>query len=216
MTSVVACDRPVSFEALDDEELVFFFQNAGVERARGILAQRHLLAVYRYVERRLGRRFLTPEDREDMRQAAVLWFIDAIKTFDPRRLDTHPDLTFRTHWKRNVGLRLLDFLRRLRRDERRIDRSAEADYWLDGAPERILGRAWTEAADEQVAWEDYVWRVGQILVEHSEKEQRLWRLVAEGDSLRRVARKLGISYDAAKRCRRALLAALARHMSDER
>src|SRR5262249_1557204 len=117
---------------------------------------------------------------------------------------------FRSFLHRVLRARFIDFLRHQRRQENHF---------------RLLGEVDTEAADgTRPVWPIVLNAVADPLPRMEQGElrarleceldrlsplaRRLWDLLAQGVPLRRVAAALGISYDAAKRRRRTLLARL--------
>jgi RNA polymerase sigma factor (sigma-70 family) len=204
---------------LEDEELAVMAQVCDYRPARDELISRCLRLARRLIAHHACCSRLQEADSQDAQQTAVLWILEAIERY---RTDEPVDpggCHFRTFVYRVLASRLVDFFRyrRLRNHfplaeaacpSRDPDRpSDEEGPALHGPSPDPLASA--EEAEEQARLRQELGRLGDA-------ERRLWDLLAAGTPLRRVAASLGISYDAAKRRRRKLLARLRSALTSER
>jgi RNA polymerase sigma factor (sigma-70 family) len=198
----------LDLDRLTDEALVVLAQECGYRPAAEVLLERYHAWAGRLVGRRACHSCLQPADVEDARQNAVLSLAEAIRCYDTSQLGRRDTCHFRTFLLRVVSARYLDFVRRLCRWRRR--------WWnwaaLDGAPVPARrggpaphGRGDPVGAAER--GEEQAW-LERALRRLDGDARSLWERLAAGTPLRAVARDLGLSYDAAKRARRRLLAAL--------
>jgi RNA polymerase sigma factor (sigma-70 family) len=103
---------------------------------------------------------------------------------------------------RVVIARFKDFAKHLRRVEYHYDRTArcgEAVDFADDVDRNLRDPAVIVEARESMN------RLHETLTCLDSESGRLWRLLAEGNSLRQIAAVIGVSYDSAKRRRRKLI-----------
>jgi RNA polymerase sigma factor (sigma-70 family) len=198
----------LDLDRLTDEELVVLAQECDYRPAGEALVQRyHDWA--RWLAARCARRSrLQSADAEDARQNAVLSLAEAIRCYDTLQLGRRGGYQFRAFLVRVVGARYLDFLRRLRRLGQRYKGAAALAEALESAHRG--GHALRDGGDPVGAAErqEEQVRLEQALCRMDEVARSLWERLATGTPLRAAAQELGLSYYAAKRARRRLLAAL--------
>jgi RNA polymerase sigma factor (sigma-70 family) len=115
---------------------------------------------------------------------------------------------FRTYLGRVVLARFGDFVRKLRRLQRPCCGLHEAGETPAACQGRCPGCRKGDPV-EVLARREARARLHQALEGLDEALRRLWRELADGKSLRQIAREQGVSYDRLKRQRRRLLARLA-------
>ena len=157
----------------------------------------------------------------DAQQDAVLWILEAIREYNTVQQFMPPGCRFRTFVYHVLLSRFIDFLRRQSRRQararlggytfaslsappasRRDGSSAGPESW-GGEPQRGMER------DELMA------QLHRELDRLGGRARELWDLLVGGMPLREIAAALGLSYDAAKRQRRSLIAHLRSRVSEE-
>jgi RNA polymerase sigma factor (sigma-70 family) len=210
---------------LEDEQLVALAQGGGDLAARDELVGRSLPVVGRLVGRSAARSGLQEADRQDARQAAVLWILEAVERYRTYRTgtDSRPAACpFRGFLHRVVSARLVDFLRHRRHLRRHfplaeaglLDRNEDSDGRRHrGQPGAGGGSAGPQGEVEQ---EEVRRLVDQELAGFGEADRTLWDLTAAGTPLRQVAEALHLSYHQAKRHRQKLIARLQSSLAEPR
>jgi RNA polymerase sigma factor (sigma-70 family) len=209
---------------MGDEELVVLAQECGYQPARNQLLVRYYEWARRLIAHKARGTRLRAADVLDAQQDATFALIEAIARYDTLHLARSGGCSFRTFVRQVLVSRFLDLLRHLNRTDRRRDRSLRAT--------NALHEGSSAAAGEIFPWEGYarcggnpaaglerqesMARLAQVLERLPEPDRRLWEGLTSGLGLRAVAPTLGISYDAAKRQRRRLLAHLAAQLRDDR
>jgi RNA polymerase sigma factor (sigma-70 family) len=174
-----------------------------------VLLERYHAWAGQLVARRARRSRLQSPDAEDARQNAVLSLAEAIRCYDTLQLGRCGGCTFRTFLLRVVSARFLDFLRRLGRMRQHYQGSADlAEVPVPARCGSLLTPCWSDPAGAAECREEQA-RLERALAGLDAGARCLWEGLAVGTPLRVAARELGMSYDAAKRARRKLLAALA-------
>jgi RNA polymerase sigma factor (sigma-70 family) len=198
----------LDLDRLADEALVVLAQECDYRPAGDALLERYHAWAGRLVSRRASRSRLQSADVEDARQNAVLSLAEAIRCYDTFQLGRRGGYQFRAFLVRVVGARYLDFLRRLRRLGQRYKSAAELAKALE--PAHRGGHALRDVGDPVGAAErqEEQVRLEQALCRLDEVARSLWERLATGTPLRDAARDLGLSYYAARRARRRLLAEL--------
>jgi RNA polymerase sigma factor (sigma-70 family) len=141
-------------------------------------------------------------DVEDARQNAVFWMVEAIKKYDTRQIGKPQGCSFRSFIHRVVIARFKDFAKHLRRVEYHYDRTArsrEQEEFADDVDQELRDPAVIVEVRESMT------RLHETLTCLDSESGRIWRLLAEGNSLRQIAVQIGVSYDSAKRRRRKLI-----------
>ncbi|HKB05609.1 MAG TPA: sigma-70 family RNA polymerase sigma factor [Gemmataceae bacterium] len=186
---------------LDDEQLVVLAGEPSGAPAQDELLRRCSALTARLVYRLAARSGLQEADRMDAEQEAVFWTLEAMRHYRPGSPARTSGCRFRTFLYRVVTVRFIDYFRRQRHRERRIGLAARLG---DGAARQDDTRADFSGHE----WSEVRQRLDRELDRLGNPAQQLWRLLAQGMSLRGAAVELGISYDTAKRRRRHLLARL--------
>jgi RNA polymerase sigma factor (sigma-70 family) len=199
----------LDLDRLADEALVVLAQECDYRPAGAALFQRYHDWACGLVGRRACRSRLQHADAEDARQNAVLGLAEAIRRYDTLQMGLRGGCRFRTFLFRVVSARYIDFLRRLgclRRHYRSATILAAAPVPAGSGSRPAYGAGdpvgAAQCKEEQA-------RLEQALQQLDEASRKLWDSLAAGTPLRAAARALDISYDAAQRIRRRLLAALA-------
>jgi len=211
-----------SLAAVADELLIDMAREGGQLAARDELLIRYYVRTKQFIARRIRHYHLTWNEAEDAHQLAVFWILEALETF---AIDSwgHPHkCCFRSFLHQVLAARLIDYVRKRWRRKRHLDCSAEALALVHGTdsllktpvPRQSLRSLLGEEPCERMQQEElaqYVWRIVSRL---GARSRELWELTIHGGlALRDAANRLGISYDAAKRCRRKLIAALRRELT---
>jgi RNA polymerase sigma factor (sigma-70 family) len=192
---------------LEDEQLVVLAQECGYVPARDELIARCHGLKDRLIHRWASRSGLQEADRMDAQQNGVLWILEAIRAYRPR------GCRFRTFLYRVLLSRFIDSLRRRRRREARLQLGACAFAGLPSPPAPPHGspagaNGCGGAPQLGMEQDELMARLRQELDRLGGLARELWRLLVRGVRLREIAAALGLSYDAAKRQRRKLIAHL--------
>jgi RNA polymerase sigma factor (sigma-70 family) len=196
---------------LEDEQLVVLAQECGYRPARDELICRCLGLARRLVGHYASGNGLQQADSQDAEQDAVLWILEALGRYRTSESVRPGGCHFRSFLHRVLASRLVDFFRHLRLRNhfppvgRGVACLGQDSHHLhdegDPAPD-VSGLPHDPEEGEMQAC------LHQELDQLVQADRRLWDLLAAGTPLRQVAAALGISYDAAKRRRRKLLARL--------
>ena len=207
---------------IGDEELVIMAKECGFHPAETELILRYQTRRQRIIAAMARKSRLPRSDWDDAQQNAVLGMIEAIASFDTIQLNRTKTCSFQTFLKVVLEARFKDFVRRLRRVEKRRDRaingSQSLERALDGshiAPARrqLTSRRKDDPATT-AARREALERL-QHAVEHlPPADAHFWRRLATGQRLRTIAEQMQVSYDTAKRRRRKLLAQLTLRLRD--
>ena len=147
-------------------------------------------------------------DLPDAQQNAVFAILEAIAGYHTLVAAKPRGCRFRTYLGRVVLARFGDFVRKLRRLQRPCCGLHEAGETPAACQGRCPGCRKGDPV-EVLARREARARLHQALEGLDEALRRLWRELADGKSLRQIAREQGVSYDRLKRQRRRLLARLA-------
>lgn len=186
-----------------DEALVILVQECTFQPAADELVLRY----YQRMNPRIAllvrqRRIAT--DVQDAQQNGVFAILEAIADYDTREVAKPRGCSFRTFVRLVVTARCWDFVKHVRRAEKRYRRLDEHRAEQGTDPVEAL------AQQEETA------RLHCALERLDEPLRRLWHELTGGKKLPQIAREQGISYDRVKRQRQRLLAQLAAALSDER
>lgn len=189
---------------MEDEALAVLAKECEYPPARDELIVRYGAQTERLIGWMVYRYRLSNADAEDARQSAVFWIVEAINKYDTNQIGKRQGCSFRSFIHRVVMARFKDFAKHLRRVECHYDRSARC-----GAEDSSVDvdRHANDPATLAEAQESMN-HLQATLAGLDRDSTRLWQLLSEGNSLRQIAAKLGMSYDAVKRRRRKLIAAL--------
>jgi RNA polymerase sigma factor (sigma-70 family) len=196
----------LDLERLADEELVVLAQECGYGPASTALLLRYHDWAGRLVTAHARRSRLQAADVEDARQNAVFSLTEAIRRYDTLELGRRGGCRFRTFLYRVVTARYCDFARQVGRLVSRWKGSL-----LVGDALTLARCNWGDPATAAELREAQA-RLEQALARLDGSARLLWERLASGIPLRAVALEQGISYDAAKRARRRLLAELTAHL----
>jgi RNA polymerase sigma factor (sigma-70 family) len=191
---------------LPDADLVRLAQAQGPRGpAAAALFLRHYPALCRRVARLAHAAGLPRSHLPDAQHEALLGALpQAIAAYDPVPEGTPGHCSFRTFLGVLVRARLCDFARRVRRAERRLDRSARVADTLGSSPGPVAAAEGRELRA----------RVAEALRHIDPTDRRLWEESLAGTPLSALARQLGIPYHLAKRRRQAVRAYLAAQLKE--
>jgi RNA polymerase sigma factor (sigma-70 family) len=199
---------------LEDEQLVVLHQDCGYVPARDELISRYIGLKDRLIHRRAARSGLQEADRMDAQQDAVLWILEAIREYNTGQQFLPRGCRFRTFFYHVLLSRFIDFLRRQRRRQARL-RLCEYTFGSlssPPAPQRDGSSAgpesWGGEPQRGMERDELMARLHQELDRLGGCARELWDLLVRGMRLRKIAAALDLSYDAAKRQRRKLIAHL--------
>jgi RNA polymerase sigma factor (sigma-70 family) len=192
----------LNLAVMEDEALIVLAEECEYDPARDELIVRYDAQVERFIGWLAHSYHLAQADLEDARQNAIFWIVEAITKYDLEQIGKAGGCSFRSFVHRVLMSRFKDFTKHLRRVKGRFNRStndaiddvAQADVDDDASdPAQIVEER--EAAN----------RLQQTLTGLDRQSGQLWRLLAEGMSLRQIAARLDLSYDSVKRRRRKLI-----------
>jgi RNA polymerase sigma factor (sigma-70 family) len=135
---------------------------------------------------------LTPWDLDDVHQQAFFWIQEAVRAFDPGQLSLPRGSSFHTFLHRVVRSRLADFLRSLRRTKNRLRLVAEPDH----GPERLLRDQNLASAGHR---DELQRQLDRALRRLDPSARALWQALSDGQRLRDLPKRLGVSYRTLKR-----------------
>jgi RNA polymerase sigma factor (sigma-70 family) len=192
----------LNLAVMEDEALVVLAKECEFGPARDELLVRYGGQADRVIGWLAYSHGLSRSDAEDARQSAVFWTIEAITKYDTRQIGKPQGCSFRSFIHRVLIARFKDFAKHLRRVEHHYDRSAAC-----GDQRPFKSEADCNLYDPANIAEvrESMNRLRETLTCLDSESKRMWRQLAEGNSLRTIAAELGISYDAAKRRRRKLI-----------
>jgi RNA polymerase sigma factor (sigma-70 family) len=206
---------------LPDERLLVLAREGSDLAARNKLILRHYQLAKRLISRWAERYGLSGAETEDAHQEAVFWILEALEDFTTDQTDESYKCRFRSFLSHVLGMRLIDYVRHCWRMKRHFDCSPEAqalvngnDWVLDSPTSgRSLRATLGEEPCERAQHDELTHQVWRIVSRLGPRCRELWELtISRGFPLRDAASQLGISYDAAKRSRRKLVAALRREL----
>jgi RNA polymerase sigma factor (sigma-70 family) len=197
---------------MEDEALIVLAKECEYAPARDELIVRYGGQTSRLIDWMAYRYRLSNADAEDARQNAVFWFVEAINKYDTNQIGKPRGCSFRSFIHRVVMARFKDFAKHVRRVDAHYDRKTRCGEDATSAAGIELTR--NDPASLAEAHEAAS-RLQATVTSLDPDTRRLWQLLADGISLRQIAEKLGISYDAAKRRRRKLIAELKSQLSQE-
>lgn len=189
---------------MEDEALVVLATECEYGPARDELIVRYDAQTNRFIGWMAYRYQFSNADAEDARQNAVFWIVEAIRKYDTKQIGKVRGCSFRSFIHRVIIARFKDFAKHLRRVEHHYDRNA----WC--REEAFAAESDCNLKDPATIVEsrESMTRLQETLTCLDSESGRMWRLLAEGKSLRQIASQLGMSYDSAKRRRRKLIAQL--------
>jgi RNA polymerase sigma factor (sigma-70 family) len=209
--------------ALTDAELVLAARDPQRRQAAiDALVARYHDCLCRLIARLARRAHLPPDQLPDAQQDAVVAMIDAISAYDPIQDVRSRPCSFKSFLWAVLRARFYNFVRGFRRGERHLDRCCQADDTQPSgsAPlplsarrgavaKRLHGKDWS--VDDRAEFRACLERAQRQL---GARARWLWEQAEAGQSLKEVARHLGISYDRAKRWRQRIRARLAEQLRE--
>jgi RNA polymerase sigma factor (sigma-70 family) len=192
---------------IEDEPLVVLAQECGYSLAHDELLRRCNAQAVRLIGRLAARTGLQNADCKDAQQEAVLWTLEAIQHYRTEEQVKPQGCHFRSFLHRVLTARFIDFLRHQRCRESHFPLLGEVNSAGTGSVRLTIADAFADPLALMERGELRA-RLERELDRLSPLARRLWDLLAQGVPLRRAAAALGLSYDAAKRRRRKLLARL--------
>jgi RNA polymerase sigma factor (sigma-70 family) len=199
---------------LEDEQLVVLVQECGYVPARDELISRCNGLKDRVIHRRAARSGLQEADRMDAQQDGVLWILEAIREYNTGQQVRPRGCRFRTFLYHVLLSRFIDLLRRQRRRQARLRLGGYTFGSVNApaAPQRAGSLAgaesWGGEPQRGLERDELLARLDQELDRLGGLARQLWDLLLRGMRLREIAAALDLSYDAAKRQRRKLIAHL--------
>jgi RNA polymerase sigma factor (sigma-70 family) len=200
----------LNLAVMEDEPLVVLAQECEYGPARDELIVRYGAQTERLIGWMVYRYRLGDADADDARQNAVFWIVEAVNKYDTNQIGKRRGCSFRSFIHRVVMARFKDFTKHLRRVEGHYDRAARCG---DETSVADVDRRPNDPAEIAEAHES-INRLQETLTCLDKDAVRLWQLLASGNSLRKIAAELGVSYDSAKRRRRKLINRLRSQLSD--
>jgi RNA polymerase sigma factor (sigma-70 family) len=206
---------------LEDEQLVVLVQECGSVPARDELISRCNDLKDWLILRRAARSGLQEADRMDAQQDAVLWTLEAIREYNTGQQVMPRGCRFRSFLYHVLLARFIDLLRRQRRRQARLRLGGDAFGSLSSppAPQRDGSPAgpgsWGGEPQRGMERDELMARLQQELDRLGGRARALWDLLVRGMRLREIAATLDLSYDAAKRQRRKLIAHLRACLGEE-
>jgi RNA polymerase sigma factor (sigma-70 family) len=206
---------------LEDEQLVILVQECGYVPARNELISRYNGLKDWLIHRRADRSALQEADRMDAQQDAVLWILEAIRDYNTGQQFMPRGCSFRTFFYHVLLSRFIDFLRRRGRRQARVRVGGYTFGSLSSPPaSRRDGssagpESWGGEPRHGMERDELMDSLHQELDRLGGRARELWDLLMSGMRLREIAAALGLSYDAAKRRRRRLIAHLRSRVSEE-
>ncbi len=187
---------------MEDEALIVLAKECEYEPARDELILRYGSQTERLIGWLGHSHGISHTDVEDARQNAVFWVVEAIKKYDTNQIGKPRGCSFRSFVYRVLVARFKDYAKHLRRVEHHYDRTArcgEDEAFASDIDCSLKNPATIVENRESMS------RLHETLKDLDSESGRIWRLLAEGESLRQIAAQLGVSYDSAKRRRRKLI-----------
>ena len=206
-------DAQRSYESLemalvDDEALVVLAKECDYAPARDEILIRYNPQTERLIHWFARSTEFGSTDIEDARQNAIFWTIEAINKFDTDQSTLQKRCSFYSFMYRVLSARFKDFSKHLRRRGRR-------QFTLDTPESELPPTDLTRAPNDPALLaetEEATRQLRAAVASLDEEAAQIWGKLCEGNSLREIAEDLGISYDAAKRRRRKLIASLKHHL----
>jgi RNA polymerase sigma factor (sigma-70 family) len=189
-----------------DEALVILAQECAFRPATDELVRRYYERMSKLIALK-ARCLWLAADLPDAQQNAVFAILEAIAGYDTLEVAKPRGCRFRTYLRLVVLARFRDFVRQVRRVQRRCCRLDEVGERLLAGLGRCPGCPTSDPV-EALARREAMARLHQALDGLDEAMRRLWWELANGKKLPQIAREQGVSYDCVKRQRRRLLAQL--------
>src|SRR5262249_51940683 len=166
----------------------------------------------RLIHQLAARTGLQEADRMDAQQDAVLWILEAIREYNTGQQVMPRGCRFRSFLYQVLLSRFVDLLRRQRRRQARVRLGGYPFGSLSSPPaphhdgSRAGPESWGGEPQRGMERDELMARLHQELDRLGGLARELWDLLVRGMRLRDIAAALDLSYDAAKRQRRKLIA----------
>jgi RNA polymerase sigma factor (sigma-70 family) len=203
---------------MGDEELVVLAQECEFRPAADELVLRYHEPIGRVIAHKARLTTLTARDVEDAQQNVFFALCEAIASYRTLEMAKPGGCRFRSYAGTVALARFWDFVKRVRRLQKRCHCRAElagrdpAEGIQRGSRLHALFVPRQHCSDptEAAARQEALRALNQALQSLDHPMQALWQQLAAGQKLRQIAQERGLSYDALKRQRRTLLSKLAR------
>jgi RNA polymerase sigma factor (sigma-70 family) len=202
---------------IGDEELVLMAQECGFRPAANELVLRYHQLMTRLIACKARQTNLTENDVEDAKQNAVFALFEAIARYNTLEMVRPGGCRFRSYGRLVTMRRFWDFVKQIRRLQKRYHCAARADGNAAAEPieagrgkyaSNLLHQRINDDPGDAAARQELLGKLSQVLERLEEQERALWQELLAGKKLRQIACELGIGYDAVRRQRRKLLAHL--------
>jgi RNA polymerase sigma factor (sigma-70 family) len=184
--------------ALSDEELIRWTRRDAASALRELVA-RHYPRLKRDVTYWAKASRLPVLDREDALQQAVIVLLEAMRNYSASARGGRSRFAGYLHWL--LRKRFCDGVRKLRRNERRINRSVQLEDLLARTGET---RVEDDPAEQIIRIERHQC-LDAALEDLEPRARRLWQMLESGRSLQTSAALLGLSYRQGKRLRQEMV-----------
>lgn len=197
---------------VDDEALIVLAKECDYSPARDEILVRYSPQTERLIQWLARSTAVGATDVEDARQNAVFWTVEAINKFDSEQTGRLRRCSFYSFLYRVLVARFKDFTKKVNRLERRRRLASDAPV-EDGSLSHLAYDPSNPASIAEA--EEAVRKLQGAVAQLDDEARQIWRQLCDGNSLREIAADLGISYDAAKRRRRKLIATLKLHLRED-
>jgi RNA polymerase sigma factor (sigma-70 family) len=208
-----------ALESLPDDELLALIHEHGPRHpATHVLLLRHHRWACRGLAREARRRGLAADLVADVQQEAALAALLAMRAYDAGKLGDGQRCAYRTFLWTVLWARCTDFVRKLRRREAHIDRSADVKEVHDGGGDGVspFNPRWGGDPARLAEERESVQRLKAALGQMAPASRSLLEEIAAGKSMVQLAVQLALPYHEVKRRRRAALRGLAALLRDWR
>jgi RNA polymerase sigma factor (sigma-70 family) len=173
--------------------------------ARNELIERYQSLNHLLIRKLASRWRLQEADCQDLEQDSVFWILETIRRYRPEEHLKVAGCRFRSFLTRVVTARFIDALRLRRRRCNRILLHAQLKQINRCVPEPLVEK---QEPRQQLEGRELQALLQKKLEQLGKEAREMWNLLTQGMTLRVIADRLHISYDAAKRRRRQLFAKL--------
>ena len=218
MECVDSSGSNVDLTQIEDRELVVLATECGYHPAQHALVLRYHDWCGRRIRWLAHHRGLTETETEDAVQDAVFGILKAIGRYDALKADRHGGCQFHTFLNRVLTDRFKDFVKQLRRSNRRCQpvTSATKGVRTDSDRQQEMGgvqhwpdKRWTSDPAAVLERKELLARLHEAMEQLPDTDRRLIEAYLSGVRWQVLACDLGLSYDAAKHRSRALRRRLA-------
>jgi RNA polymerase sigma factor (sigma-70 family) len=211
-------------QTFGDEELIERMRSDPSSTAHQELTLRYLPFTRRFVARHAWRAGLAPDHVPDAEQQAALALLEAMARFDLEAFQQTNGCNFERYLTLVLRSRFLDYVKMVRRSERRLDRASSAAFARNGQPaadEVAADRGHSEGSrpsDPAYVAEKREQMAGltQVIAALTGSKRFLLDRLTSGAKLPAIARELGISYHAARRRLRKTISLISSALKERR